>query len=551
MSLDQTNKMWNARIRRLYKNITHADLTDADTSQTIDFDLSLPENSVIISRYIEVDETIEKAAAPTAATKATGAGTFDFAAGDTMVIDVDNVGNATATWDAAAGTQQDTTFYPVADQDTKTFNVTIDGGAAQPVLFASTTTTSTHVRDAINAQTTGCSATLALLDRAAFKTFANAAPYAMAPGDTVVIDTDNGGNETSTFDAAAGYIVDTTSYPCSDQDGLTSLITIDGGSQQTVTFSGATTTAAGVIDQMNAQLVGCFAAADGAQVRITSDVKGTDSSLAAAAGTGGLTWNAAVAGTGDVANILAVTAAEVKTVIEADSIAEVDITGATPVINSPTEGAGSELDFKSGNGLAIFGLSVETIVGTINQVLVTSDTAGTGSSVAITVGDTALTWAAASAGTGDVVDIDAVTAAECKTIIEADTTAEVTVNGNGTFTISSPTTGASSELDFKSGNALAVLTLSVEAVTGSAGTAGTVTADFAADNAGDADALIDGGDMSTAIGYINGPDGVASNGFYGGKTPAVKLDSTINLNLYAQGDITANIYYFIASELLR
>jgi hypothetical protein len=549
MSLQKIEINWALRPQKASLNITDADLTDADTSQTFPFALALPTNAVIISRWIDVAETIEKAATATAASKVGGAETYNLAAGDTAVIDVDDVGNATATWDAAAGTQQDNSFYPLGDQDGNSFTVTIDGGSSQPVTFSGATTTAAHVRDAINAQTTGCAATLASVDKAAVKT-GGAETYLLSPGDTIVLDVDDVGNATATWDAAAATITDNTVYPVADQNGLTSLITIDGGTQQTVTFSGATTTAQNVVDQMNAQLVGCSVAVDGGQVKITSDVKGTNSTVAAAAGTGGLTWDAPVAGTGDVATIVAVTAAEVKTVIEADTTATVDATGGTIVISSPTTGAGSELDFISGNALTPLGLSVETIVGTTSQVLVTSDTAGTGSSVAITAGDTDIIWSAASAGTGDVVNIDAVTAAEVKTVIEADTTATVTLNGGGTFTILSPTTGASSELDFISGNALTPLGLSVETVTGSAGTAGTATADFAGDSTGDADALIDGGDLSTAVGKVNGPDGVASTGHYGGKIPAVKIDSTINLNLFAQGDITANILYIDTTKLL-
>jgi len=76
--------------------------------------------------------------------------------------------------------------------------------------------------------------------------------------------------------------------------------------------------------------------------------------------------------------------------------------------------------------------------------------------------------ATATFDTGDVVDIDAVTATEFKTVVEADTTAEVTVNADGSVTINSPTTGAASELDFKSGNVLAIVGFSVEVIVGAA-----------------------------------------------------------------------------------
>jgi hypothetical protein len=159
------------------------------------------------------------------------------------------------------------------------------------------------------------------------------------------------------------------------------------------------------------------------------------------------------------------------------------------------------------------------------------------------VGDTDLVWNSAVAGTGDVADINAVTAAEVETVIEADTTATVTVNGNGTFTILSPTTGASSELDFISGNALTPLGLSVETITGAAAVDGTTVIDLGI-SGGDTDCFIDGGDTSTAAVIVNGPKGVADSGHYGGETPAITVVSTgVNLDTYTTGDVTAYIAY--------
>ena len=196
-------------------------------------------------------------------------------------------------------------------------------------------------------------------------------PFVFAAADTLVLDIDNGGNETCTFDAAAGYQIDTTSYAVTDQDGLTCIITIDGGTAQTVTFSGAHTTAAKIIESINAQITGGSALASTTHVKVVSDTKGTGSSVSVAAGTGDLTWNAAVAGTGDVADISAVTAAEIKTVVEADT------TGATVTVNadgsvtisSDTTGTSSEVDVKSGNCVAIMGLTVGAETGTASTAV--------------------------------------------------------------------------------------------------------------------------------------------------------------------------------------
>ena len=192
--------------------------------------------------------------------------------------------------------------------------------------------------------------------------------YDLAAGDTIVVDVDNVGDATVTWDAAAGYVDDTTTtYPCADQDGLTVIIAIDGGADQTVTYSGATTTLALILSQMNAQLVGASAIDNGStQPRIQSDTKGTGGTVSNPTGTSLFTSasDAPVAGTGDVVDIDAVTAAEVKARIEGDSTAEVTVNAdGSFTINSPTTGASSELDFKSGAALAPLSLSVEVLNG--------------------------------------------------------------------------------------------------------------------------------------------------------------------------------------------
>ncbi|HUX46409.1 MAG TPA: hypothetical protein VMV58_00215 [Desulfosporosinus sp.] len=192
-------------------------------------------------------------------------------------------------------------------------------------------------------------------------------PFNMAAADTMVIDVDNASNATATFDATTSTVTDTTTYPVTDQDGLTEVVTIDGGAAQTVTFTGAHTTAAHIIASMNAQLTGCSVAASTTHVKITTDTKGTGSSVLIGTGTCALTWDTVVAGTGDVVSIDAVTAAEVKTVVEADTTADVVVnTDGSFTINSPTTGPTSELDFKSGNALTIFGFSVEVIIGLVS-----------------------------------------------------------------------------------------------------------------------------------------------------------------------------------------
>lgn len=208
------------------------------------------------------------------------------------------------------------------------------------------TSTLTAVAATYTIQNAGTTAT------AASTTSSLAGPYTLVPADTLLISIDGAGATTVTFDAAAGTITDTTAYPCADQDGLTSIITVDGGTAQTVTFSGATTTAASIVSQMNTQLTGCSVEEIGGQVKITSDKKGTDSSVAAAAGTGGLTWAAAVAGTGDVADIAAVTATEVASLIDADLTPDTSSSVASNYVTVATVDTGSTATLQFTGGTA-------------------------------------------------------------------------------------------------------------------------------------------------------------------------------------------------------
>lgn len=180
-------------------------------------------------------------------------------------------------------------------------------------------------------------------------------------GDTMVINTNAGGNETVTFDAAAATITDTTSYAVADQDTKSFTITLTGGPwdgiAQTVLFNTTTTTAAHVVARCNAVLKGCSAAEVGGQVQITHDDQGTGTDITFTNVDSGLTFAASVAGTGDVAIINAVTATEVKTVTEADTTGlTVTVSGDAAVFTATTS-----IQFVSGNALTPLGFSVETV----------------------------------------------------------------------------------------------------------------------------------------------------------------------------------------------
>lgn len=186
-------------------------------------------------------------------------------------------------------------------------------------------------------------------------------PFNLDPGDTLVINTNGGGNETVTFDATQATITDTTTYPVADQDGKSFTVTITGGEYdgvvQTITFAGATTTAASVAAQFNDQVQGASVAVVGGQVEVETDGAGTDFDIAVAVGTSNLTWAASVAGTGDAGDINAVTATEVKTVVEADTTdLTVTVDGLAAVFTATTS-----IQFVSGNALTPLGLTAETV----------------------------------------------------------------------------------------------------------------------------------------------------------------------------------------------
>jgi len=191
----------------------------------------------------------------------------------------------------------------------------------------------------------------------------NAGPFEFSPGDTMVIDVDNIGSATATFDAAAGYVTSSNAWAIADAVGKTILVKVDGGTTQTVTLPTCTTVAQ-LIVALNTQLVGASCIASATHARIISDKKGTASSIEIVAGgtAADVTFGAATAGTGDVANIKAVMPAEIKTVIEADTSANVALVGTGVVITSPTTGDGSELQFVSGNCLAPMGIAAATVV---------------------------------------------------------------------------------------------------------------------------------------------------------------------------------------------
>ena len=195
--------------------------------------------------------------------------------------------------------------------------------------------------------------------------------YALAPGDDITIDLDNVGPLVATFDAAAAQADGAAAtFPWNAAGTEVLNFTIDNGAAIAVTFTvDASTTLEETLSQINAQGSGFKAIDNAGQIRIESDSEGTDSEVDILAGTANIPLGLTVAtnvGTGDVANIAAVTAAEVETLLEADiTNLIVNLSGDTFELESPNVGlVASEIDISAGLAVTKLGLTITIVNGT-------------------------------------------------------------------------------------------------------------------------------------------------------------------------------------------
>jgi hypothetical protein len=97
-----------------------------------------------------------------------------------------------------------------------------------------------------------------------------------------------------------GYVDNADTFAVADQDGLTVFVSVDGAAYQTLTFAGATTTAAHIVTRVNATLTGVLAFEIGGTLRIMSTKQGAGSSVEiVTGGTSILTWDDSVDGSED------------------------------------------------------------------------------------------------------------------------------------------------------------------------------------------------------------------------------------------------------------
>lgn len=178
-------------------------------------------------------------------------------------------------------------------------------------------------------------------------------PFELVTSDTLSVDVDAGGTVVATFTGTKGSRTSGNTQPFALADGVTLLVDIDGAGPQTITFLTAefvsigAATAAEVAAVINAKISGANASAVGGAVVITSDTVGTDSTVEVTGGTGAaaLAFPAGVgSGSGNVANMSAVTVAEVKSVVEA-AVAGCtvnDVDGRVQIVSNTT-GASSSI----------------------------------------------------------------------------------------------------------------------------------------------------------------------------------------------------------------
>lgn len=175
--------------------------------------------------------------------------------------------------------------------------------------------------------------------------------FDLEPGQILQLSVDGGAAASATFNATAGTVTGVGATFGTIAAGDTVTLGYDDANATpnfTVTFLTGDTTVAAVVARINAFAGFTFADANGGQLRLTGRRRGTSGQVRVVSGSTGVLTKlgltaATTAGTGNVANIDAVTPAEVKSVVEAGiagSAVEVDPNGKLR-ISSQTEATGS------------------------------------------------------------------------------------------------------------------------------------------------------------------------------------------------------------------
>jgi len=232
--------------------------------------------------------------------------------------------------------------------------------------------TSTAVKGSVTLQTSGSA------DTAAEHTGSATEPFNLEPGDTLVANVESVGNQTATFSAVEGAEECDNAEPYNLSDGDTLTIKINGESTaQTITLAGLTggaATAEQVAQSINAQLRSgrALVTTAGTKVTIQSDRRGSGSSVQVTGGTAAavMGFDGAVhdgsAGS-NVANIDAVTVAEIKTLLEAawtnGSGVVVTSDSGKVKVSTVAVGAAATIEIVAATANAVVGFTVGTYTG--------------------------------------------------------------------------------------------------------------------------------------------------------------------------------------------
>lgn len=295
-------------------------------------------------------------------------------------------------------------------------NSAIDSGSAGPFALNFNDTLDIKVDN-------GDTETLTFAATAGSRTSGSFETFAISDGDTLNVVVDGGAPQTATFNVSAGAITSGASNPIAIGSGSTLVVKVDGGAAQTVTWSTATSNAAQAAAEITSGLTGASAADVGGSVVITSDMIGSDSSVEVTGGTA----NAALSfpggvffGGGFIDDASAALASEL--LLELNT----DIVGATAT--------------------AVDG-----------KVVITSDTLGSSSSIAITGGtaNAVLNFPAGPAsGAQDFTSFAAVTASDLATAITSKLTGgSAAALSTSVVRVQSDTNGIGSSLEFVGGTA--------------------------------------------------------------------------------------------------
>jgi hypothetical protein len=206
------------------------------------------------------------------------------------------------------------------------------------------TSTKTSAASAVTMNTAAASATAAFVE-------GNVGPYTLADGDTIAWKGDQGATQTATFNGAA-VTISSDPGPFTLANGQTLTFKVNQGALQTKTFNTgefsniAAATALEVRASLNAFLaanqLGAFAEENAGAVDVSTVRAGTGAYLEFVGGTALAALGFAtgeVQGTGNVADLSAVTASEVETVIDAAiTSGEASVVASKPRISSLTTG---------------------------------------------------------------------------------------------------------------------------------------------------------------------------------------------------------------------